>query len=367
MDWRAFHDTLSQTQPLRPYAYESTDIDRYQINGQLRQVLLAPRELDLNQLGDARNLWMNRALIFTHGYGLALAEANRITAEGLPMLLIKDAPIQVLTPSLKVTRPQIYYGEASTEPVFVDTNQPEFDYPSGSSQVTVHYDGHGGFPMSAPGIRTLAAIQQSDWNIVLTDALTSGSRMMIRRKIPERLSTLAEFVTWDTDPYMVISDSGRLVWIVDGYLTSDAHPYSRDFAFDNGAPFNYIRNSVKATIDAYDGDVHMYVFDEQDPLIKAYQRLFPTLFQPASDMPADLRAHTRSPEMLFRTQAEIYRTYHMRDPRVLLQSRRSVGCGDVHHGPDGAAGAGASDLHHRHAARRNVARVSADDPIHAAQ
>ena len=150
-DWRAFHDTLSQTQPLRPYSYENTDVDRYQIDGQLRQVLLAPRELDLNQLGEARNLWINRSLIFTHGYGLALAEANRITTEGLPVLLIKDAPVQVLTPSLKVTRPQIYFGENSHEPVFVDTQEPEFDYPSGSSEVTIHYGGRGGFPVSAIG------------------------------------------------------------------------------------------------------------------------------------------------------------------------------------------------------------------------
>ena len=313
-DWRAFHDTLSQTQPLRPYSYEDTDVDRYQMNGQLRQVLLAPRELDLNQLGDARNLWMNRALIFTHGYGLALAEANRITTEGLPVLLIKDAPIQVLTPSLKVTRPQIYFGETSHEPVFVRTQQPEFDYPSGSSEVTIHYDGIGGFPMSAPGIRPIAAIAEGDWNIVLNNRLTSDSRMMIRRKIPDRLHELAEFVTWDSDPYMVITEAGRLMWIVDGYLTSDAHPYSRDIAFDNGLRFNYLRNSVKATVDAYDGDVHLYVFDPEDPLINAYQRLFPELFLPASAMPADLRAHARSPEMLFRTQAEMYRTYHMKDP-----------------------------------------------------
>ena len=234
-DWRAFHDTLSQTQPLRPYTYADTDVDRYQINGQLRQVLLAPRELDLNQLGDARNLWINRALIFTHGYGLVLAEANRITAEGLPVLLVKDAPIEVLSPSLKVTRPEIYYGETSHEPVFVDTAQPEFDYPSGSSEVTIRYDGHGGFPMSAFGIRTLAAVAEGDWNILLTNQLTPESRMMIRRRVPERLGQLAEFITWDSDPYLVITDAGRLVWIVDGYLTSDAHPYSREIAMATAA------------------------------------------------------------------------------------------------------------------------------------
>ncbi len=313
-DWRAFHDTLSQTQPLRPYTYADTDVDRYQINGELRQVLLAPRELDLNQLGDARNRWINRSLIFTHGYGLVLAEANRISPESLPDLLIKDAPIQVLTPSLKVTRPEIYYGETAQEPVFVRTAQPEFNYPSGSSEVTTRYDGRGGFPMSAAGLRTVAAISDGDWNILLTNQLTPQSRMMIRQRVPDRLSQLAEFVTWDPDPYLVITDAGRLVWIVDGYLTSDAHPYARDVVLDSGLRFNYIRNSIKATVDAYNGDVHMYVFDDEDPLVAAYRRLFPSLFLPASAMPADLRAHTRAPELLFRTQAEIYRTYHMRDP-----------------------------------------------------
>jgi uncharacterized protein len=313
-DWRAFHDTLSQTQPLRPYTYADTDVDRYQINGQSRQTLLAPRELDLNQLGDARNRWINRSLIFTHGYGLVLAEANQITPEGLPELLVRDAPIQVLTPSLRVTRPEIYYGETASEPVFVRTAQPEFNYPSGSSEVNTRYDGRGGFPMSSPGMRTVAAVSQGDWNILLTNQLTPESRMMIRQRVPDRLSELAEFITWDPDPYLVITGEGRLVWIVDGYMTSDAHPYARDVALENGQRFNYIRNSIKATVDAYDGDIHLYVFDEDDPLVGAYRRLFPTLFLPASAMPADLRAHARSPELLFRAQAEIYRTYHMRDP-----------------------------------------------------
>jgi len=310
-DWKAFHETLSQKQPLRPYTFANTDIDRYTIDGRLRQVLLAPRELDPEQMGER---WINRSLIFTHGYGLALAEANRITSDGLPVLLIKDAPIEVLTPSLKVTKPQIYFGETSHEPVFARTAQEEFDYRSESSEVHTRYDGRGGFPLSGPGIRALAAITEGDWNIVLSEALTPESRMMIRRPVPERLHELAEFITWDTDPYLVITASGRLVWMADGYTTSAAHPYSKEISFDTGLTFNYIRNSVKATIDAYDGDVHMYVFDDQDPLIAAYQRLFPALFVPASEMPADLRAHARFPEMLFETQAEIYRTYHMREP-----------------------------------------------------
>jgi uncharacterized protein len=313
-DWRAFHDTLSQSQPLRPYTYADTDVDRYQIDGRLRQTLLAPRELDLNQLGDARNRWINRALTFTHGYGFVMAEANRISETGLPQLLVLDAPVEVKTKSLQVTKPEIYYGETMDESVFVRTSQPEFNYPSGSSEVNTRYDGKGGFPMSSVGMRTLATVADGDWNILLTNSLTPESRMMIHRKVTERVAELAPFLSWDEDPYLVNTADGRLVWILDGYTTSESHPYSRPVAMENLGRFNYIRNSIKATVDAYDGDVHMYVFDTEDPLIAAYQNLFPELFTPASAMPAGLRAHTRAPEMLFRAQAEIYRTYHMRDP-----------------------------------------------------
>lgn len=312
-DWREFHDTLSQTQPLRPYSYADTDVDRYIIDGKLRQTLLAPRELDLGQLGNAQDSWINTNVTYTHGYGLVLAEASRISPSGLPELLVRDAPVDVRTPSLKLTRPEIYFGEQAHEPVFAPSQQLEFNYQANPDN-KIHYEGKGGFPVASPLLRIVAAIAEGDWNIFLSDALNSDSRMMIHRKVLDRLGTLAEFIRWDQDPYMVISDGGRLEWIVDGYMTSDAHPYSREVQPQDQEPFNYIRNSVKATVDAYDGSVHMYVFDPTDPLIQAYQRLFPDLFQPASEMPADLRAHTRAPEDLFRIQAEIYRTYHMRDP-----------------------------------------------------
>jgi uncharacterized membrane protein (UPF0182 family) len=318
-DWRAFHDTLSQSQPLRPYTYAATDVDRYTIDGKLRQVLLAPRELDVNQLGDARQ-WVNLALTFTHGYGLALAEASRITPTGLPELLVKSAPIEVLTPSLRVTKPEIYFAETSNEPVFVRTGQPEFNYPAtkndaaSPADIYTRYDGRGGFPISSFGMRMAAAIAEGDSNILLTSSLTPESRMMIRRRVPERLNQMAGFLLWDKDPYLVITEAGRLVWIVDGYTTSESHPYSRAVSLGNGVRFNYIRNSVKATVDAYDGAVHLYIFDSNDPLIAAYQRLFPELLTPGDAMPKDLRAHVRAPEVLFRTQAEMFRTYHMRDP-----------------------------------------------------
>jgi uncharacterized membrane protein (UPF0182 family) len=313
-DWQAFHDTLSQSQPLRPYSYADTDIDRYTIDGQMRQVMLAPRELDIGQLGDVQSRWVIAHTIYTHGYGLALAEANRITPAGLPELLIRNAPVEVKAQGLKLARPEIYYGEKSRDPVFVRTKQPEFNYPSGSEDVSTRYEGQGGFPISSFPLRVAAAWALGDWNIVLSDALTSESRMMVRRAVRPRLETLAPFLDWDPDPYITITDDGRLVWIADGYTTSDQHPYARGLRAPGFGEFNYIRNSVKATVDAYTGEVHFYIFDAQDPLIQGYSALFPGLFQPGSEMPPDARSHTRAPEFLFTTQAEIYRVYHMRIP-----------------------------------------------------
>lgn len=314
-DWRAFHDTVSQIQPLRPYIYVDTDIDRYTIDGELRQVLLSPRELDIRQLGEAQSHWVNQHLMYTHGYGIVMAEANRITTDGLPVLFIKNAPPEVTTPSLKFTRPEIYYGEIAHEPVFVDSGQAEFNYPSGSKSVYTHYNGTGGFDVSPLWTRLAGAIQYGDINILITGYFTPKTRMMIHRAVLDRLSTIAGFLTWDSDPYLVLTNAGHLVWIADGYMTSDVHPYSRAISLGR-QDVNYIRNSIKATIDAYTGQTTLYVFDPGDVLIQAYWRLFPTLFRPVSEMPADIRAHARYPETLFSVQAEIYRTFHMRDPEA---------------------------------------------------
>jgi uncharacterized membrane protein (UPF0182 family) len=315
-DWHAFHDTVTQIQALRPYyVFSDTDVDRYTIDGAYREVLLTPRELDINQLPDASKSWINPHFVYTHGYGVVLAPVSSITPDGLPVLLIENAPPEIKTPSLKLTRPEIYYGEVVQEPVFVHTAQEEFNYPSGADNVHSRYDGNGGFPVDSLPMRIAAAVSEGDINIVLSNPFTGNSRMMIRRKIRERLETLAGFISWDKDPYLVITDAGRLVWMADGYTTSDAHPYSRTLSVTDLGDVNYIRNAVKATIDAYDGDTHLYIFAPDDPIIRAYQRLFPQLFHAASEMPADLRRHARYPEMMFRVQAEIYRTYHMLDPQ----------------------------------------------------
>jgi uncharacterized membrane protein (UPF0182 family) len=317
-DWQAFHDTITQQQAIRTYyTFADTDIDRYTIDGQLRQVLLSPRELDINALpAEAGTRWPNRHFVYTHGYGLVMAEANRITADGLPVLFIQDAPPVVNTKSLKLTRPELYYSEVTHDPVFVHTAQPEFNYPSGSDNVFSRYEGKGGFPISSFGMRLVAAVAEGDPNILLTQQLTPQSRMMILRDIRERVEKLAGFLTWETDPYLVLTDSGRLVWTIDGYTTSGAHPYARRIDVAGIGPVNYMRNAVKATVDAYDGETRFYIFDPSDPIIQAYERLFPRLFQPESAMPADLRAHVRYPELLFRVQAEAYRTFHMQDPQA---------------------------------------------------
>ncbi|HOL72358.1 MAG TPA: UPF0182 family protein [Bryobacteraceae bacterium] len=315
-DWRAFHDTVTQLQALRTYyTFYDSDVDRYMINGQLRQVMISPRELDIRQLPEeARSRWPNRHFVYTHGYGLVLAEANRITFNGSPEFFIQDAPPEIKTPSLKLTRPELYFSEVTHGPIFVGTAQDEFNYPSGEKNVFSRYEGRGGFSVASMPMRVAAALAQGDPNILLTTYLTPQSRLIIRRNIRERLQALAGFLIWDPDPYLVVTESGRLVWTVDGYTSSDAHPYARSIQLANGTRTNYMRNAVKATVDAYDGTTNLYIFDPADPIIRAYQRLFPNLFQPASEMPADIRAHARYPEMLFRVQAEIYRNFHMRDP-----------------------------------------------------
>jgi uncharacterized protein len=316
-DWRAFHDTTTQIQALRPYyAFPDTDVDRYTINGQLRQVLLSPRELDIRQLPDARKGWINPHFIYTHGYGMVMAEANRITSDGLPVFFVQDAPPKITDPNLKLTRPEIYYGEIPHEPVFVRTGQNEFSYPSGNESVFTRYQGKGGIPMGSLLARVAATVRNMDGNILLTQLFTQDSRMMIRRRVLDRLDEVAGFLQWESDPYLVLTDSGRLVWTVDAYTVSDVHPYSAYLQLASGRRVNYMRNAVKATVDAYDGDVHLYVFDEEDPIIRAYRGLFPKLFQDAAAMPEDLRRHARYPEAYFRVQAEIYRTFHMREPQA---------------------------------------------------
>jgi uncharacterized membrane protein (UPF0182 family) len=318
-DLRAYTSTITQIQALRPYyAFPSTDVDRYFPNGRIKQVLLSAREIDVAQLSaEASQSWINPHFIYTHGIGVVMSEVNKITPDGLPQLLIQNAPPEIKTPGFQLTRPEIYYGAKTQDPVFVHTAREEFDYPSGDQNKYSTYQGSGGFPVGSPLLKAAAAISQGEPNILFTSYLTGESRMMIHRNVIDRLQYLAGFLTWDQDPYLVISEDGRLVWMADGYTTSLSHPYSATIpvaGLPSGA--NYIRNAVKATVDAYTGKISLYVFEPDDPIIQAYEHLFPKLFQPAADMPADLRRHARYPEAMFQAQAEAYRTFHMRDPQV---------------------------------------------------
>ncbi len=264
-DLRAYNATITQIQALRPYyIFPDTDVDRYFPNGRIKQVMLSPREIDVSQLSaEANQSWINPRFIYTHGFGVVMAEVNKITPDGLPVLLIENAPPEIKAPGFQLTRPEIYYGESTQDPVFVHTAREEFDYPSGDQNKYSTYQGTEEYFLSESRfcLRRLPAISQEWANIIFTGYLTSQSRMMIYRKVQARLEHLAGFLQWDPDPYLVVTDDGRLVWMVDGYTTSLSHPYSATLpvtGVEEGA--NYIRNAVKATVDAYTGKMSLYVF-----------------------------------------------------------------------------------------------------------
>jgi len=301
--------TYSQLQEIRTYyKFVDVDNDRYTINGEYRQVMLSPRELSYPAL-PART-WVNEHLNYTHGYGAVLGPVNRITREGLPEFFIKDIP-PVSSANIKITRPEMYYGEISNEYVFVKTKRPEFDYPVGEKNVYSHYEGKGGVPLSF-WRKLLFAARFGSFTILLSNDITSESRVMYYRKISDRVTRVAPFLRLDGDPYLVISSEGRLLWFLDGYTVSDRFPYSEPVR-NLG---NYIRNSVKAVVDAYDGTVKLYISDPTDPLIQTYSKIFPGILKPLEAMEPELRSHIRYPPGFLSIQAKMYSTYHMEDPQV---------------------------------------------------
>jgi uncharacterized membrane protein (UPF0182 family) len=309
-DHKPLLTTFAQLQEIRTYYdFERVDNDRYWVNGDYRQLSLSPRELSSDSL--PQRTWINEHLTFTHGYGLCQGPVNESTSEGLPELFIKDIP-PVSTGSISIKRPEIYYGELTNDYCFVRTKAQEFDYPSGDQNVYTRYQGQGGIPVRSVWRRLLFALRFGEPKILLSTDIQPESRMMIYRRVLQRASRLTPFLYYDRDPYIVISKDGALYWILDGYTTSKQYPYSEP----TGQLGNYIRNSVKATINAYDGRVHFYVADPTDPLIRVYSRLFPGVFEPLEAMPEDLRAHIRYPEDFFSVQAGKYAKFHMTDPRV---------------------------------------------------
>ncbi len=315
-DWKPFQDNITQLQALRPYySFPDVDVDRYQTNGQVRQILLAVRSLDTTLLPPSAQTWVNLHLQYTHGYGAVAALVNSATPEGQPELVLQDAPAITTVPRFHLSQPGVYFGENTTQPVYVDTNQPEFDYPRGDDNAYTTYAGRAGIPMGNAAMRLAAAIDQNDTNVLVSSYFTHNTRLLLHRQIIDRVQRMVPFLTLDPDPYLVIGDHGHLFWMLDAYTMSDRHPYAEPVTMGD-QEFNYIRNSVKITIDAYNGTVNFYVFDEQDPILAAYRRVFPHLFLPRSQMPAGLQRHIRYPEMIFQAQAETYRLYHMQDPQV---------------------------------------------------
>lgn len=308
-DQQPLLDTFAQLQEIRTYyKFQSVDNDRYLINGELKQVMLSPRELSSATL-PTRN-WINEHLIFTHGFGLTLGPVDEVTPQGQPVLYIKDIPPASSLPSFKIDRPEIYFGEMSNDRVYVKTDAKEFNYPSGEENVLKNYDGEGGVAIGSWWRQLLFSIRFGDLKLLLSDDMTADSRVLFDRQITERLARVAPYLRFDEDPYLVIHE-GRLFWIADAYTTSDRYPYSERI---NGV--NYIRNSVKAVIDAYHGHTQLYIADESDPLIQTYARIYPGVLKPLSEMPEGLRAHLRYPEDIFKLQSQIYSTYHMDQPQI---------------------------------------------------
>src|SRR5271170_7077134 len=316
-DWHALQDTLRQIQEIRTYYdFPDIDIDRYQIEGATREVMLAARELNVEKLPESSRNWINEKLIYTHGYGITMNPVNGFTAEGLPTLILSNMPVQSTVPGLSVTRPEIYFGELTNTDVYVKTRQKEFNYPQGESNNLTSYEGNGGIALGNFIRRAIIALDRGDLaKLPFSDDVNQDSRLLMQRNIRDRVAALAPFLTYDPDPYIVLGDDGRLSWIMDGFTISDSYPYSSHYRLD-GSLINYMRNSVKVVIDAYDGTTTFYVFDPEDPILATYRRIFPSLFKDAALMPPGLRKHVRYPELLLKLQAEVYGLYHMTDPEA---------------------------------------------------
>jgi uncharacterized protein len=302
--------TYAQLQEIRTYyKFVDVDNDRYLIDGTYRQVMLSAREISHQHLPS--RIWINEHLTYTHGYGVVFGPVNQVTPEGLPEFFIKDIPPVSVGP-LKITRPEIYYGELANDYVFVKTKAQELDYPAGDQNIYTAYTGKGGVPVSSLWRKLLFSGRYATLRIALSNDITRESRILYHRQIQERVKKIAPFITFDRDAYLVIAEGGRLFWIIDGYTVSNRYPYSEP----TGGLGNYIRNSVKAVVDAYDGTVSFYLSNPEDPVILAYAKIFPGLLKLLDAMPESLRAHIRYPQDLFAVQARMYATYHMQDPQV---------------------------------------------------
>ncbi|MDP7323999.1 MAG: UPF0182 family protein, partial [Candidatus Woesearchaeota archaeon] len=311
LDYRPLIKTYKQTQEIRLYYdLSGIDVDRYTINGKYTQVMLAPRELNQDQIASNAQTWVNLHMVYSHGFGVVMSPVNSVTTQGLPNYLIKDIPpvYTIEDKSIEVEEPRIYYGEVDNNYVLVNTDTEEFDFPKGSTNEYTQYSGKGGVTLSSFFRKLAMAIRFADVKILLSSDITPESKILFKRNIQERIQTLTPFFLLDSDPYLVI-DEGKLFWIQDAYTATGNFPYSQKY--EN---INYLRNAVKIVVDAYEGSITYYVIDTEDPIVKTYKRIFPDQFKPFDDMP--LKDHIRYPEDLFSVQSAIYSNYHMNNPTV---------------------------------------------------
>ena len=337
--------TFSQIQEIRTY-YEFAEIDndRYIIDGEIRQIMLSPRELASASLPN--RTWINERLTFTHGYGVAAGPVNQVTPEGLPVLFVKDLPPKSTAEELKISRPEIYFGELSNNYVIVKTKSREFDYPKGEENVYTTYEGKGGVEINSFLRRVFYALRFQSLKMLLSNDITNESRILYYRNIAERVSKIAPFLTFDQDPYIVIAD-GKIYWIADAYTTSSFYPYSQPLRL-NGRKINYIRNSVKVVVDAYEGSVAFYLADTKDPIIKTYAKIFPETFRPLSEIPPSLVPHLRYPEDIFALQTAVYTTYHMDNPQIFYNKEDQWDIPAIVSEAEGASADGVPRLSPRH-------------------
>ncbi len=316
-DWEPLLATLSQLQEMRLYySFNDVDIDRYMVGGKMRQVMLTAREMDVDSLPEQAQTWINRHLKYTHGYGLVISPVNEATSEGLPNYFLKDIPPSG-SPDLAIERPEIYFGELTYDYAIVDTVQDEFDYPMGEQNAENRWEGEGGVPVDSFFKKLAFSYRLGTVKLLLSADLTSESRVLYKRQVNERLNSLAPFLWYDRDPYLVIID-GKLKWVADAYTYTDSYPYSQPLEGYStwGRGPNYMRNSVKAVVDAYTGETVLYMIDGDDPIIRTYASIFPELFTSGDEVPEEIRKHYRYPEDMFMAQARMYAIYHMQDPAV---------------------------------------------------
>lgn len=309
----------NQLQGIRPYyVFNDVDVDRYIIDGVYKQVFLSARELDQNRLNEQARTWVNQYLKYTHGYGITLSQVNEVTSQGQPEMLVRNIP-PTTTTDINITRPEIYFGEKTNEYIVVNTDEKEFDYPSGSNNVETLYEGDAGIRLSFVN-KLLFSLREGSYRLLISNNINSDSKILIKRNIMERVFEIAPFMYFDPDAYIVVNqDDGKLYWIVEGFTVSDKFPYSQPTdKFIEGWNVNYIRNSAKVVIDAYDGSIDFYIADDSDPIIKTYNKIFTDLFKPISDMPEGLKNHVRYAQAYFDVQSDMYRLYHIENPTVFF-------------------------------------------------